>query len=614
MGGSLEEGLPGGDNGTRNSQAKMIRLSRMLIALGLVTLIGVAPAFAAVVPGSASLKASEPQIVAGSDVQLSGQVETDQVCRGERFVQLETRVVGQTAWGASGTGQSAADGTFTVSAAPVHTSEFRAVLPEAMRGAVVCEEIVSAQASTKVMAAVSATLTRATIRAGNCSHLTVSLLPAKPGQSIRIQRQNGEKWHMIQTAALDSASQTGADLCFGWDSIGTVRLRATWPKQDELNVEGASDALSLEVLRAAWMNRVDRLAEGKSIGVAVKEEGSFLYQRSGSVSRIPASNQKLLLSMALLDRFGPDFRLPTVAAASLVEGGVVRGDLWLLGSGDPTINRRALSVLAKRVASAGIVRIEGRVLGSTSYFSRDWFAPGWKTDFPEEEVALPSALTFRGNELAGRHVADPERRAAAWITRRLRALGVSVARSPGARTAPEGLAQVAAIESKPLGVLLRTVNRFSWNFAAEVLGKRLGLESGGPPGTIAKGAEAIRAWAAVSGARVSAFDSSGLSYRNRASPTGIVQLLGLAEDQPWGAALHSSLPGPGQGTMKGRLRGVMVRAKTGTLTRVSSLSGWVWLERRGVWAEFSIISRGLQKPVAMGIENAIVRTLSRSAR
>jgi D-alanyl-D-alanine carboxypeptidase len=66
--------------------------------------------------------------------------------------------------------------------------------------------------------------------------------------------------------------------------------------------------------------------------------------------------------------------------------------------------------------------------------------------------------------------------------------------------------------------------------------------------------------------------------------------------------------------MKGRLKGVMVRAKTGTLTRVSSLSGWVWLERRGVWAEFSIISRGLQKPMAMGIENSIVRTLARAAR
>lgn len=595
-------------------KAKMIRSSRVLIVLGLVTLIGVAPAFADVVPGSASLKASEPQIVAGSEVQLSGQVETDQVCRGERSILLETRVVGQTVWGASGTGQSAADGTFTLSAAPVHTSDFRAILPEAMRGAVVCEEIVSSQASTKVMASVITTISRASIRAGNCSNMTVSVLPAKPGQSIRIQRQNGEKWHMIQTATLDPASQAGVDLCLGWDSIGTVRLRATWPKQDDLNAEGASEALPLEVLRAVWMIRIDRLAEGKSIGVAVEEEGSFLYQRAGSVSRIPASNQKLLLSMALLDRFGADFRLPTVAAAPLVESGIVRGNLWILGSGDPTVSRGALSRLASRIVSAGIVGIEGRVMGSTSYFSRDWFAPGWKTDFPKEEVALPSALTFRGNELAGRHVADPERQAAAWITRRLRALGVSVAEAPGAARAPEGLVEVAAIESKPLGVLLRTVNRFSWNFAAEVLGKRLGLEAGGAPGTIAKGAEAIRAWAAVGGASVSAFDSSGLSYRNRVSPTGIVRLLGLAEDRPWGAALHASLPGPGQGTMKGRLRGVMVRAKTGTLTRVSSLSGWVWLERRGVWAEFSIISKGLQKPVAMGIENAIVRTLARSVR
>ncbi|HEV2906284.1 MAG TPA: D-alanyl-D-alanine carboxypeptidase, partial [Actinomycetota bacterium] len=234
--------------------------------------------------------------------------------------------------------------------------------------------------------------------------------------------------------------------------------------------------------------------------------------------------------------------------------------------------------------------------------------------FPKDEIALPSALTFRGNELAGDHVADPERRAAAWVARRLRARGVSVAGSPGSGVAPQGVAEVAAIESKPLGVLLRIVNRYSWNFGAEVLGKRLGLERLGSPGTIAKGAEAIRAWASEGGTPLSSYDSSGLSYRNRVSPAGIVRLLALAEDRPWGPSLHSSLPGPGQGTMKGRLKGVMVRAKTGTLSRVSSLSGWVWLERRGVWAEFSIISTGLQKPIAMGIENSIVRTLARFAR
>jgi D-alanyl-D-alanine carboxypeptidase/D-alanyl-D-alanine-endopeptidase (penicillin-binding protein 4) len=600
--------------GTQNLEAEMIRPSRILVALSVVTLTGVAPAYGATVPGTASLKVSEPQIVAGSNVQLIGQVQSEDVCRGGRPIQLETRVAGQPNWAAIGSGHSANDGSFSIAATPQHISEFRVVLNGEMRGPVQCEEIVSGSVLTEVLTQVTATLSRTAIRAGNCSNVAVSVVPPKAGQSIRIQRQAGEKWHTFQTLLLDAGSQAAVDLCFGWDSIGDVQLRATWPKQDDLNLAGASEILGLEVLRAGWMIRIDRVTEGRSIGIAVEEEGASLYRRASTVSRIPASNQKLLLSMALLDRFGPEFRLRTVAAAPVVENGIVRGNLWLLGTGDPTVNRRALSLLSRRIISAGIVAVEGRVMGSTSFFSRDWFAPGWKRDFPKDEIALPSALTFRGNELAGNHVADPERRAAAWVTRRLRARGVNVAGSPGSGLAPAGVAEVAAIESKPLGVLLRIVNRYSWNFGAEVLGKRLGLERSGSPGTIAKGAEAIRAWAAEGGTPLSSYDSSGLSYRNRVSPTGIVRLLALAEDRPWGPSLHSSLPGPGQGTMKGRLKGVMVRGKTGTLSRVSSLSGWVWLERRGVWAEFSIISKGLQKPVAMGIENSIVRMLARFAR
>jgi D-alanyl-D-alanine carboxypeptidase/D-alanyl-D-alanine-endopeptidase (penicillin-binding protein 4) len=598
----------------RHREAEMNRASRILVALGVVTATGAAPASGATVPGTATLQASEPQIVAGSNVQLTGEVQTDAACRGSRPFQLESRVIGQSNWAAIGSGQSADDGSFSVPAAPQHTSEFRAVLNEETRGSIVCEQVVSGLVLTEVLTQVTAALSRTTIRAGNCATMAVSVVPSKAGQSLRIQRQAGEKWHTLQTPVLDAASQAAVELCFGWDSIGAVQLRATWPKQDDLNLAGTSDVFGLEVLRAGWMRRIDGLTEGRAIGIAVQEEGAFLYRRASTVSRIPASNQKLLLSMALLDRFGPDFRLRTVAAAPIVEDGIVRGNLWILGTGDPTVNRRALSSLSRRLISAGIVGIEGRVMGSTAFFSRDWFAPGWKSDFPKEEIALPSSLTFRGNEVAGRHVANPERRAAAWVTRRLRGRGVSVGGPPGSGVAPQGLTEVAAIESKPLRALLRIVNRNSWNFGAEVLGKRLGVERLGAPGTIAKGAEAIRAWAAEGGTPLTAYDSSGLSYRNGVSPTGIVRLLALAEDRPWGPSLHSSLPGPGQGTMKGRLAGVMVRAKTGTLSRISSLSGWVWLERRGVWAEFSIISRGLQKPIAMGIENAIVRALARSAR
>jgi D-alanyl-D-alanine carboxypeptidase len=76
---------------------------------------------------------------------------------------------------------------------------------------------------------------------------------------------------------------------------------------------------------------------------------------------------------------------------------------------------------------------------------------------------------------------------------------------------------------------------------------------------------------------------------------------------------RDALPEPGQGTMKGRLKGVPVHAKTGTLTGISALSGWVFVRRLRTWAEFSILSQGLSKDMAVDIEDRVVRLLWKSA-
>jgi serine-type D-Ala-D-Ala carboxypeptidase/endopeptidase (penicillin-binding protein 4) len=74
-------------------------------------------------------------------------------------------------------------------------------------------------------------------------------------------------------------------------------------------------------------------------------------------------------------------------------------------------------------------------------------------------------------------------------------------------------------------------------------------------------------------------DGSGLSNQNLVTPAGIVALLEHARHQPWFATFHASLPRPGQqgGTLSGRLHGLedRVAAKTGTVTHVNGLSGYI---------------------------------------
>ncbi len=378
--------------------------------------------------------------------------------------------------------------------------------------------------------------------------------------------------------------------------------------------------------RPYWKRKVDRIIGKKSVGVVISHDGDLLYNHGGKQRRAPASNEKLLMSLALFDRLGPNQRLVTSAASKrLPENGVLRAHLWIRGRGDPSVvgggsyeaqlpfKPTRIGLLAKRIAATGIERIKGRIFGSTAYFARDWFAPGWKSDFPAEEVALPTALAFEGNQHKGRHISDPELRAARILTKRLREQGVKVSGRPGAGEAPPDLNQIATIRSQPIKVLARYMNRWSSNFFAEMLGKLLGADRYGTPGTIAKGAAAIESWASVRGVSIDANDASGLSYNNRVSPFGMAKLLTMAATESWWAALKKSLPAAGQGTLEDRLSGVRLRAKTGTLEYVSTLSGWVWLKQAGAWAEFSIMSRGMYKSNASEVEDRVLRTVTELA-
>jgi D-alanyl-D-alanine carboxypeptidase len=591
-----------------------LRLARRIpIALAAaIAMMGVPPALPAAGGGplSVTLGATPTAITYGDQTQLSGAIAGDPSCQGPRTARLEWRRAGTTSWGVVTGATTAADGSFSFSDGQSANGSYRVRLPAAGS----CVEALSDGVAVPVRVKLDATLVASSLVAGSCPRVSVTISPDKSGQNVLLQRLRGATWLTIQSLTLDSTSSASAKPCFGWEDIGVVHLRLRWPKQDPSNAAATSIDLGFRISKSWWMQKIDHLVAGHATSVSVGLAGSFLYQRADTAPRIPASNEKLLLSMALLDTFDPTSRIVTHAATGSLQNGVVQGNLWILGRGDPEITGGRMAALARQLVAAGVTNVRGRVMGAENYFQHDWWAWGWKPYRTRLYVAPPTALTFDGNIVNGRSTRHPEVLAARSLTKQLEKRGVPVRGKAGAGFPPAGIQDVAVIRSRTLRDILVRMDRPSDNFYAEVLGKLLGATKAGPPGTIAKGAAAITNWVAEHGADFTLYDSSGLSYANRVTARGIVRLLWAAGGTSWGTVLRGVLATGGQGTLEDRLAGVAVRAKTGTLSGVSALSGWVWLKKRGRWAQFSILSRWMPKWVAVGIEDRIVRILTNYGR
>jgi serine-type D-Ala-D-Ala carboxypeptidase/endopeptidase (penicillin-binding protein 4) len=156
---------------------------------------------------------------------------------------------------------------------------------------------------------------------------------------------------------------------------------------------------------------------------------------------------------------------------------------------------------------------------------------------------------------------------------------------PGALSSsdPQGVAgvEVAFVESPPLSAILKTTNQDSNNLYAESLLRMLGAK--GSTTTIEAGMTTLTTTLKALGVNSSSFslvDGSGLARQNLVSPEALVQTLQAMAKHPAANIYRSSLPTAGvSGTLQSRFQGTaaqgIVQAKTGTLTGVAALSGYV---------------------------------------
>jgi D-alanyl-D-alanine carboxypeptidase/D-alanyl-D-alanine-endopeptidase (penicillin-binding protein 4) len=142
-------------------------------------------------------------------------------------------------------------------------------------------------------------------------------------------------------------------------------------------------------------------------GVHVRslDRGEVLFERNANKLMMPASNMKILTLAATAERLGWDHTFTTTLETHApIENGVLRGDLFIRGSGDPTISARdkrsetVFDEWAATLRQLGITSVEGRIIGDDQAFDDEGVGPGWSWDYLEAGYAAPSgALQFNDN-------------------------------------------------------------------------------------------------------------------------------------------------------------------------------------------------------------------------
>jgi serine-type D-Ala-D-Ala carboxypeptidase/endopeptidase (penicillin-binding protein 4) len=389
-------------------------------------------------------------------------------------------------------------------------------------------------------------------------------------------------------------------------------------------------AVSESGLRASLARFIGPAGAGSGAMVVEVPSGRTLFSRRPDVLRVPASNEKLYTTSVALTRFGPNGRFVTrvLGDGSIAPDGTYAGTLYLRGGGDPTFGtasfvRRAwgtgglIGDLATQLRDAGILRVQGAIIGDESYFDRRRGGPASGYAFDPYIGAPMSGLAFnRGlaNERGGAIQSRPATFAADQLRRALRAIGVSVRGVADQGRTPPGARELASVSSPPISTLIRLTNVPSDNYLAEMLLKDLGARFGAG-GSTAAGAAVVRARLATFGLAPHVFDGSGLSRRDRTSPRQVARLLlQMASAGTLTAPFQGSLAvACRSGTLASRMcRGAAAgrcRGKTGTLAGVSALSGYCFLPG-GRTVAFSILMNGVNVSAAHTLQDRMAAAIA----
>jgi serine-type D-Ala-D-Ala carboxypeptidase/endopeptidase (penicillin-binding protein 4) len=428
----------------------------------------------------------------------------------------------------------------------------------------------------------------------------------------------------------------------------------------------------------------------------------ILYERNPRQLFIPASTNKIITAAVALLRLGSEFRFETRAFADgPIEDGTLKGNLIIVGSGDPSHSEKfnagdpfaVFKAWAEKLKAMGIQTISGSIIGDDSAFRTSGLGMGWEWNDLSYAYAAPAgALQFNDNMVKiqvfpGKAQGNPAEIRSSPLENYLK-IDNQVATVPGSSPAkiqiesgdtdetiniygtvpakgpavlqtvavrrpthyymaalqatlsgegirttkwstvktevydPQSLSLLWTHTSPPLTEIVKDLLKNSQNLYAETLVRALGLRLRGE-GSLAKGKEIIEETLDQIGITAGSYsfaDGSGLSRLNLESADSFIRLLRFLKQDRIFQIFYDSLPIAGiDGTLAARMKKTKaednVRAKTGTMSNVSSIAGYV-KTADGEMLAFSIsVNNALSaREIAESIQDRVLENLAGFSR
>ncbi len=364
--------------------------------------------------------------------------------------------------------------------------------------------------------------------------------------------------------------------------------------------------------------------------------GNIINSYNETMPLIPASTTKLLTTEAAVALLGTKFKWTTQLEYSgeIDDNGVLNGNLYIVGSGDPSLGTgkagalrysALVSEFKRAISEKGIRKINGDIIIQTAVFKdnkRDilpegivwiehgnYYLPAGATADvdPQKEQSVAKGKSWFNNsekryfyvspftgkmsfssEFNGDIVTSKIAEAPAYLANNLRTTLVKTGIGVTGKVTPKMIDKepekrylITAYKSPQLKDIVYDTNQRSDNALAEALLRTCGFQKYGNQ-TLEAGREAVRNHLQNNGFDMEGltyFDGSGLSRSNAVTPISQVKFLTKLMKEPYFKDYFESLPIGGQsGTLKRSFAGVgygQVFAKTGTLNRVKTLAGYL---------------------------------------